>query len=156
MQPSPLSVPHPFQCLTTCPKSHPSSSQSKSSPPSAAPLDKYPLVTPSLPAEPTPQAPDCADSQAMYSLNSSRLSLSNKQRQDKWLGPLYHYLVSGCDDSELNHLAKSDQSWVKSTAPRCKIVDDLIMYSDVLMDDVLMDDVPMDDVPNSFTYFCPF
>ena len=43
--------------------------------------------------------------------------------------------MSSCDDSELNHLAKSDQSWVKSTAPRCKIIDDLIMYSDVLMDD---------------------
>ena len=54
--------PLPFQCLATCPKSHPYSSQSKSSPPSAAPLDKDPLVTPSLPAEPTPQAPDCADS----------------------------------------------------------------------------------------------
>ena len=33
------------------------------------------------------------------------------------------------------HLAKSDQTWVKSTAPRCKIIDDLILYSDVLMDD---------------------
>ena len=43
--------------------------------------------------------------------------------------------MSGCDDSELAHLAKSDQTWVKSTAPRCKIIDDLILYSDVLMDD---------------------
>ena len=32
-------------------------------------------------------------------------------------------------------LLKSDQSLVKSTASRCKIIDDLIMYSDVLMDD---------------------
>ena len=43
--------------------------------------------------------------------------------------------MSGCDDSELASLTKSDQSWVKSTAPRCKIIDDLIMYSGVLMDD---------------------
>ena len=41
----------------------------------------------------------------------------------------------GGNFTELAHLTKSDQSWVKSTASRCKIVDDLIMYSDVLMDD---------------------
>ena len=48
---------------------------------------------------------------------------------------VYHHLVSGCDDSELANLTKSDQSWVQSTAPRYKIIDDLIMYSNVLMDD---------------------
>ena len=127
--------PLPLQCLTACSKSHPLRSQSMLSSPLAPPLDKDPLVTPSLPAEPSPQAPNCMDPQALYPLNFSRLSFANKQRQDKCLGPLYHYLVSGCDDSELASLTKSDQSWVKSTAPRCKIIDDLIMYSNVLMDD---------------------
>ena len=127
--------PLPLQCLTTCPKSHPSGSGSKPSPPSAPSLDKDPFITLSLPAEPNPQAPNCVDPQALYPLNFSRLSFANKQQQEKWLGPLYHYLVSGCDDSQLANLTKSDQSWVKSTAPRCKIIDDLIMYSDVLMDD---------------------
>ena len=127
--------PLPLQFLTTCPKSHPSRSQSKPSLPPAPPLDKDSLITPSLPEEPNPQAPNCTDPQALYPLNFSRLSFAKKQRQDKWLGPLYHYLVSGCDDSELANLVKSDQSWVKSTAPRCKIIDDLIMYSDALMDD---------------------
>ena len=49
--------------------------------------------------------------------------------------PLYRYLASGCDVIELTDLSKSDQTWVKSTATWSKIVDDLIMYSDVLMDD---------------------
>ena len=133
--PHPCMQPLPLQCLTTCPKSHPSRSLSKPSPPPAPPLDKDPLITPSLPAEPSPQAPNCVDPQALYPLNFCRLSFANKQRQDKWLGLLHHYLVSGCHNSELAYLTKSDQSWVKSTAPRCKIIDDLIMYSDVLMDD---------------------
>ena len=71
--------PLPLQCLTTCPKSHPSRSQSKPSPPPAPPLDKDPLITPSLPAEPNPQAPNCEDPQALYPLNFSRLSFANKQ-----------------------------------------------------------------------------
>ena len=69
----------PLQCLTICPKSHPSRSQSKPSPPPAPPLDKDPLITPSLPAEPNPQAPYCTDPQALYPLNFSRLSFANKQ-----------------------------------------------------------------------------
>ena len=71
--------PLPLQCLKTCPKSHPSRSQSEPSPPPARPLDKDPLITPSLPAEPNPQAPNCADPQALYPLNFSRLSFANKQ-----------------------------------------------------------------------------
>ena len=106
---NPLSL----QCLTTCPKSHPSRSQSKPFPLPTPPLDKSPLITPSLKAEPNLQAPNCADPQDLYLLNFSRLSFANKQRQDKCLGPLYHYLVSDCDDSELANLTKSDQSWVK-------------------------------------------
>ena len=71
--------PLPLQCLTTCPKFHPSRSQSKPSPPPAPPLDKDPLITPSLPAEPNPQAPNCMDPQALYLLTFSRLSFANKQ-----------------------------------------------------------------------------
>ena len=75
------------------------------------------------------------DTQSQYSLNFSRASFAAKQQPDKWLGPLYCYLASGCDVTPLTDLTKSDQTWVKSTATRSKIVDDLIMYFDVLMDD---------------------
>ena len=86
--------PLPLQCLTTCPKSNPSRSQSKPSPPRAPPLDKDPLITPSLPAEPNPQAPNCADPQALYPLNFSRPCFANKQRQDKWLAPPPPFIIT--------------------------------------------------------------
>ena len=70
----------PLQCLTACPRSHPSRSQSKPSPPSGPSLDKDPLMTPSLSPVPHPQGPTCAEPQAMYPLNFSRLSLANMQR----------------------------------------------------------------------------
>ena len=105
-------------------------------------LPLYPLPPPSQtepsvppPAVPIPLQVTPGDPQSQYPLNFSRASLATKQHQDKWLGPLYRYLVSGCDVTELTDLSKSDQTWVKSTATRSKIVDDLIMYSDVLMDD---------------------
>ena len=88
----------------------------------------FPRSCPSCPCKPE-------DPQSHYPLNFSRALLATKQQEDKWLGPLYRYLLSGGNVTELAHLTKSDQSWVKSTASRCKIVDDLIMYSDVLMDD---------------------
>ena len=72
---NPLSL----QCLTTCPKPHPSRSKSKPSPPPTPPLDKDLVITPSLQAEPNPQAPNCEDPQALYPLNFSRLSFANKQ-----------------------------------------------------------------------------
>ena len=75
------------------------------------------------------------DTQSQYPLNFSRASFAAKQCQDKWLGQLYRYLASECGVTALTDLTKSDQTWVKSTATRSKIVDDLIMYSDVLMDD---------------------
>ena len=62
-------------------------------------------------------------------------SLAIKQRQDKWFGPLYWYLASGCDVTELADLSKSDQKWVKSTATRSKFFYDLVKHSGVLMDD---------------------
>ena len=121
--------------LLTNPKSHPATQKVTVSPPIQAPLVKdLPLTFP-LTTEPSSQDVAPCDPASLYPLNLSRSSLAQKQRQDQWLGSLYHYLVADCADSELAHLSKNDQTWVQSTAARCKIIDDLIMYADVLMDD---------------------
>ena len=127
--------PVPLHSFSTHPKSNPSKSPigTSSSPPS--PSQKEPSVLPSPPAVPTPLEVMPGDTQSQYPLNFSRASFAAKQHQDKLLDPLYHYLASGCDVTALTDLTKSDQTWVKSIATRSKIVDDLIMYSDVLMDD---------------------
>ena len=68
-------------------------------------------------------------------LNVSRETLAKRQRADKWLGPMYQSLFSQEDTSVLHGLDKQVQTWVKANASNCKIVDDLIMYSDKLMTD---------------------
>ena len=92
------------------------------------PYHKEPPLTFPLTTEPSSQDVTPCDPASLYPLNFSRTSLAQKQRQDQWLSPLYHYLVADCADSELAHLSKNDQTWVKSTAARCKIIDDLITY----------------------------
>ena len=70
-----------------------------------------------------------------WPLNVSRETLAKCQRADKWLGPMYQFLFSQEDTSVLRGLDKQVQTWVKANASNCKIVDDLIMYSDKLMTD---------------------
>ena len=48
---------------------------------------------------------------------------------------MYQFLFSQEDTSVLRGLDKQVQTWVKANASNCKIVDDLIMYSDKLMTD---------------------
>ena len=121
--------------LLTNPKSHPVTRKVTVSPPIQAPLVKELPLTFPLTTEPSSQDVTPCDPASLYPLNFSQAFLAQKQRQDQWLGPLYHYLAADCSDSELAHLSKNNQTWVKSTAARCKIIDDLIMYADVLMDD---------------------
>ena len=68
-------------------------------------------------------------------LNVSRETLAKRQHADKWLGPMYQFLFSQEDTSVLCGLDKQVQTWVKANASNCKIVDDLILYSDKLMTD---------------------
>ena len=68
-------------------------------------------------------------------LNVSQETLAKRQRADKWLGPIYQFPFSQEDTSVLSGLDKQVQTWVKANASNCKIVDDLIMYSDKLMTD---------------------
>ena len=65
----------------------------------------------------------------------SRETLAKHEHADKCLGPLYQFLFSQGDSSVLHGLDKQVQTWVKANASNCKIVDDLIMYSDKLMTD---------------------
>ena len=65
----------------------------------------------------------------------SQETLAKRQHADKWLGPMYQFLFSQEDTSVLHGLDKEVQTWVKANASNCKIVDDLIMYSDKLMTD---------------------
>ena len=128
------SIPVPLHSFSTHPKSNPSKSPIGASSLPPSPSQKEPSVPPS-PAVPTPLEVMPDDTQSQYLLNFSRASFAAKQHQDKWFCPLYRYLASGCDVTALTDLTKSDQTLVKSTATRNKIVDDLIMYSEVLMDD---------------------
>ena len=66
-------------------------------------------------------------------LSVSRETLAKHQHADKWLGPLYQFLFSQEDTSVLRGLDKQVQTWVKANSSNCKIVDELIMYSDKLM-----------------------
>ena len=111
--------------LLTNPKSHPGTRKVTLSPPIQAPSVKEPPLTFPLTTKPFSQDVTPCDPASLYPLNFSRASLAQKQRQDQWLTPLYHYLVADCADSELAHLSKNDQTWVKSTAARCKIIVDL-------------------------------
>ena len=133
---SPLLVtPTPLFSLATCPKPYPSGFPTGQSSLPNPTSQKDPLAHHPIPAVAPPALAKPENPQSNYPLNFSRALLATKQQEDKWLGLLYRYLLSGGNVTELAYLTKSDQSWVKSTASRCKIVDDLIMYSDVLMDD---------------------
>ena len=121
--------------LATCPKPYPSGFPTGNSSLPNPTSQKDPLAHHLFPEVAPPALAKPEDPQSHYPLNFSRALLATKQQEDKWLGPLYHYLLSGGNVTELAHLTKSDQSWVKSTASQCKIVDDHIMYSDILMDD---------------------
>ena len=86
--------------LLTNPKSHPATRKVTVSPSIQTPLLKglphtFPLTT-----DPSSQDVTPCDPASLYPLNFSRASLAQKQRQDQWLGPLYHYLVADCADSE--------------------------------------------------------
>ena len=136
--------PTPLLSLATCPKPYPSGFPTGNSSLPNPTSQKDPLAHHLSPEVAPPALAKPEDPQSHYPLNFSRALLATKQREDKWLGPLYRYLLSGGNVAELAHLTKSDQSWVKSTASQCKIVDDLIMYSDILMDD-----------PNQLRIFVP-
>ena len=131
--------PTPFLSLATCPKPYPSGfptgHSSLPNPTSVPTSRKDPLAHHLFPEVAPPALAKPEDPQSHYPLNFSRALLATKQQEDKWLGLLYRYLLSGGNVTELAHVTKPDQSWVKSTASQCKIVDDLIMYFDVLMDD---------------------
>ena len=68
-----------------------------------------------------------------WPLSVSRETLAKCQHADKWLGPMYQFFFSQEDTSVLHGLDKQVQTWVKANASNCKIVDDLIMYSNKLM-----------------------
>ena len=94
--------------LLTNPKSHPATRKVTVSPPIQVPLVKELPLTFPLTTEPSSQDVTSCDPASLYPLNFSRASLAQKQRQDQWLGPLYHYLVADCADSQLAHLSKND------------------------------------------------
>ena len=105
--------PVPLHSFSTHPKSNPSKSPIGASSLPPSPSQKEPSV-------PNPLEVMPGDTQSQYPLNFSRASFAAKQRQDKWVGPLYRYLASGCDVTALTDLTKSDQTWVKSTANRSR------------------------------------
>ena len=119
--------PTPLLSLATCPKPYPSGFPTGNSSLPNPTSQKDPLAHHLFPEVAPLALAKLEDPQSHYPLNFSRALLATKQWEDKWLGPLYHYLLSGGNVTELAHLTKSDQSWVKSTASRCKIVDDIII-----------------------------
>ena len=46
---------------------------------------------------------------------------------------LYQYVASNFDNNVLKDLSKKERNWVINTAPRCTVVDGLLMYSDEFM-----------------------
>ena len=98
--------PVPLHSFSTHPKSNPAKSPIGASSLPPPPSQTEPSVPP--PAIPIPLQVTPGDTQSQYPLNFSRASLATKQCQDKWLGPLYRYLGSGCDVTELFDLSKSD------------------------------------------------
>ena len=118
--------PTPLLSLATCLKPYPSGFPTGHSSLLNPTPQKDPLAHHLFPEVAPPVLAKPEDPQSHYPLNSSRALLATKQWEGKWLGPLYRYLLSGGNVTELAHLTKSNQSWVKSTASRCKIVDDLM------------------------------
>ena len=108
--------PTPFLSLETCPKPYPSGFPTGLSSLPNPTSQKDPLAHHLFPEVAPPALAKPEDPQSHYPLNFSRALLATKQREDKWLGPLYRYLLSGGNITELAHLTKSDQCWVKSTA----------------------------------------
>ena len=51
-----------------------------------------------------------------------------------WLDPLFQYLIEEENVSVLTNLPKNVSSWVRTTAPNCKIIDGILMYRDKLME----------------------
>ena len=70
----------------------------------------------------------------MHPLNISCTNFAQRQHDDPWLGPLFHYLLSNQDSPTLTKFPKKVSSWVKTIATNCQVIDGLIMYADKLMD----------------------
>ena len=68
----------------------------------------------------------------LHPLKISHTKFSECQRTDKWLGPLFNYLMTN-DTSVLADLSTKDKSWVISTAKYYQIIDGLLVYADKLM-----------------------
>ena len=57
-----------------------------------------------------PVLPDWSDDlSVLHPLNISRTEFAERQRTDKWLGPLFNYLLTN-DTSQLAHLSAKDKS----------------------------------------------
>ena len=128
-----------FQCITlSCPlpnfiaTTHSKSKLKPSNPPSdglpltppPSQVDNPPLVTPKW----------SASLETLHPLSISRTNFAQRQRDDPWLWPLFHYLLSNQDSATLTKFPKKVSSWVKTIATNCQVTDGLIMYADKLMD----------------------
>ena len=66
-------------------------------------------------------------------LSIGRTQFSDAQRKDPWLNIIIKYLLNDCDINTLKQLSKQQKLWVINISKRCKIIDDLLMYSDEFM-----------------------
>ena len=66
-------------------------------------------------------------------LSIGRTQFSDVQRKDPWLNIIIKYLLNDCDINTLKQLSKQQKLWVINISKRCKIIDDLLMYSDEFM-----------------------
>ena len=74
-----------------------------------------------------------ADLELLRPLNIDRVTFAQKQRQDPWLGPLAHYLISGNSSQSIAACSDKVKRWVHAISKRTQLIDGLIFYSDELM-----------------------